>query len=227
MGRLSFASIAVAACLLTGCLSIEPSRIAHQPLDISRTYRTAPVTPPVQEARNGSVWRGRMTTLFSDQKARNVGDTITVRIEETSKASESASTATTRKSQTVASIGIGVPHAAAPNTLLNANTPNNDFTGTGEPTRSGTLIATMTARVMDVLPNGNLVIEGKREILINNEKKELLVQGIVRPKDIEFDNSVASTLIADAKVIYSGIGVGAEKQRPGWGARLFDFVWPF
>ncbi len=87
--------------------------------------------------------------------------------------------------------------------------------------------ATITARVMDVMPNGNLAIEGKREIYVNNEKKEILLQGVVRPKDIAFDNTISSTQIADAKVIYTGIGVVGEKQRPGWGARLFDFVWPF
>jgi flagellar L-ring protein precursor FlgH len=80
---------------------------------------------------------------------------------------------------------------------------------------------------MDVLPNGNLTIEGKREIYVNNEKKELLLQGIVRQRDIAFDNTISSTQIADAKVIYTGIGVVAEKQRPGWAARLFDFLYPF
>ena len=85
----------------------------------------------------------------------------------------------------------------------------------------------ITARVMDVLPNGNLTIEGKREIYVNNEKKEILLQGVVRQRDIAFNNTISSTQIADAKVIYTGIGVVAEKQRPGWAARLFDFVCPF
>jgi flagellar L-ring protein precursor FlgH len=80
---------------------------------------------------------------------------------------------------------------------------------------------------MEVMPNGNFVIEGKRELRINNEKKEILLQGIVRPRDIAFNNTISSTQIADAKVIFTGIGVVAEKQRPGWAARLFDFVWPF
>jgi flagellar L-ring protein precursor FlgH len=77
------------------------------------------------------------------------------------------------------------------------------------------------------MPNGYLAIEGKREIYVNNEKKEILLQGVVRPRDIAYDNTISSTQIADAKVIYTGVGVVAEKQRPGWAARLFDFVWPF
>ena len=87
--------------------------------------------------------------------------------------------------------------------------------------------ATISAKVVDLLPNGNLAIEGKREIYINNEKKEILLQGVVRPRDIAYDNSVYSTQVADAKVIYTGIGVIGEKQRPGWMVRLFDIVWPF
>ena len=78
-----------------------------------------------------------------------------------------------------------------------------------------------------MLPSGNLAIEGKREIIVNNEKKEILLQGIVRQRDIAYDNSVLSTQVADAKVIYTGIGVVGEKQTPGFLARLFDMFWPF
>ncbi len=224
----------ICPCLLAGCISIEPSKITNEPLTISKTYRTPPEKPAVPEAKNGSIWHGRLTDMFSDQRARNVGDILTINIVEVSQASESASTATTRKSQTVAGISnfFGLenrPNGPWTNTasLVNANSPNNDFTGTGSTTRAGSLSASITARVMDVLPNGNLVIEGKREIFVNNEKKEILLQGIVRPRDIAFNNTISSTQIADAKVIYTGIGVVAEKQRPGWAARLFDFVWPF
>ena len=163
-----------------------------------------------------------------------MGDILTVKVPEISQASESATTDTTRKSQTVGQLTnfFGIEnHGIGPwkNTgnLINANTPNNDFSGAGATTRTGSLSATITARVMEVLPNGNLAVEGKREIYVNNEKKEILLQGIVRPRDIAFDNSVFSTQVADAKVIYTGIGVVAEKQRPGWGQRVFDYVWPF
>jgi len=72
------------------------------------------------------------------------------------------------------------------------------------------LSATISAKVVDVLPSGNLAIEGKREIYINNEKKEILIQGVVRPRDIAYDNSVLSSQVADAKLIYTGIGVSAK-----------------
>ncbi len=232
--KITGALLSVCLCLLAGCISIEPSKISNEPLTISKTYRTPPQQPTAPDAKNGSVWHGKLTDMFSDQRAKNVGDILTVNIVEVSQASESASTATTRKSQTVAGITNFFGLETNPNgpwknpaTLVNANAPNNDFTGTGATTRAGSLSASITARVMDLLPNGNLVIEGKREIYVNNEKKEILLQGIVRPRDIAFNNSISSTQIADAKVIYTGIGVVAEKQRPGWAARLFDFVWPF
>lgn len=219
---------------LAGCGPLEHSKIQNEPFVLSDTYKLASQERPAREAKAGEVWRGRLTTLFTDQRARNLGDIVTVRIVEVSQASEKATTDTKRKSQTVAGIsnlfGLEVnpngPWKNAAN-LVNANTPNNDFSGSGETTRTGSLSATITARVMDVLPNGNLVIEGKREIYVNNEKKEILLQGVVRPRDIAYDNSVLSTQVADAKVIYTGIGVVAEKQRPGWAARIFDYVWPF
>ncbi len=224
----------VCPCLLAGCISIESSKIANEPLTISKVYETPPKNPLPPEPKNGSVWHGRLTDMFSDQRARNVGDILTVNIAEISQASESASTATTRKSQTVAGLANFFGLESNPNgpwknssTLINANAPNNDFTGTGATTRAGSLSATMTARVMDVLPNGNLTIEGKREIYVNNEKREILLQGIVRPRDIAFNNTISSTQIADAKVICTGIGVVADWQRPGWAARLFNYIWPF
>lgn len=222
------------AFLVGACTSLEPSKIKNEPFTISNTYRVAPEKRALSQAKAGSMWQGQLTGLFGDQRAKYVGDIVTVKIVEVSQASESATTDTKRKSQTVAGISnfFGAEtHGTGPfknmANLISSNTPNNDFSGSGETTRTGSLSATITARVMDVLPNGNLAIEGKREIYVNNEKKEILLQGVVRPRDIAFDNSILSTQVADAKVIYTGIGVVAEKQRPGWGQRLFDFIWPF
>jgi len=220
--------------LLCSCFSVESSKIKGEPFTLSDTYKAPQEDSKPPEAKGGSVWHGQLTSLFSDQRARYVGDILTVKITEISQASESATTDTTRKSQTLAQVPnfFGLEnHGTGPiknmGNLINSNAPNNDFSGAGATTRTGSLSATITVRVMEVLPNGNLVIEGKREIYVNNEKKEILLQGVVRPRDIAFDNSVLSTQVADAKVMYTGIGVVAEKQRPGWGQRLFDYVWPF
>jgi flagellar L-ring protein precursor FlgH len=220
--------------LLGACTSLEPSKINNEPFTISNTYRVGPEKFTPSHAKADGLWQGQLSGLFGDQRAKYVGDIVTVKIVEVSQASESATTDTKRKSQTVAGLAnfFGIEnHGTGPfgnsASLISSNTPNNDFSGSGATTRTGSLSATITARVMDVLPNGNLAVEGKREIYVNNEKKEILLQGVVRPRDIAFDNSILSTQIADAKVIYTGIGVVAEKQRPGWGQRLFDYIWPF
>jgi flagellar L-ring protein FlgH len=222
-------------CLAGACTTgLEPSRIQNEPFNISNVYRTRSAQQAASEAQSGSVWRGQLTNLFGDQRANQVGDIVTVMIVEVSQASEKATTDTSRKSETEANIANFFGLETNPNgpwknpsSLITAGMPKNDFSGSGETTRGGSLSATITARVMDVLPNGNLAIEGKREIYVNNEKKEILLQGIIRPRDISYNNSILSTQVADAKVIYTGIGVVGEKQRPGWLARILDFAWPF
>jgi flagellar L-ring protein FlgH len=164
-----------------------------------------------------------------------LGDIVTVKIVEVSQASEKATTDTGRDS----SVDVGITHflgqeviyparhpSVDPTNLIKTNNTNN-FAGSGETTRTGSITATIAARVIEVLPTGNLAIEGKRELYVNNEKKEILLQGIVRPRDIASDNTVYSTQVADAKIILTGIGVVGEKQRPGWLARVLDGIWPF
>lgn len=219
--------------LMTACTLIESSKIDKEPFVISNTYRATPESQSGQ-TKAGEVWRGQLTGLFSDQRAKSIGDIVTVKIIEVSQASEKATTDTSRSSELSAGIpdlmGLEAKSATGifsnPSSLLSANTKNT-FTGSGETTRSGSLSATITARIMEVLPNGNLAIEGKREIYVNNEKKEILLQGIVRPRDITYDNSVLSTQVADAKIIYTGVGIVGEKQKSGWASKIFDYVWPF
>jgi flagellar L-ring protein FlgH len=219
-----------------GCNTVGPlesSRIKNQPFVVESALKA---TKPGQEVKQGTIWKGEQASniFFVDQRAKTVGDIVTVKITEVSAATEKATTDTGRSS----SLQAGVPNFlgmemnqagklfATPDKMITASSANN-FSGSGETTRSGSLSATITARVVDVMPNGNLAIEGKRELYVNNEKKEILLQGVIRQKDIASDNSVFSTQVADAKVIYTGVGTIGEKQRPGWLSRAFDLVWPF
>ncbi len=213
---------------------LEMSRIKDEPFVIDNTYRYA---RPTDGTKHGTIFKGEQVsnTFFVDQRAKSIGDIITIIIAESSNASEQATTSTARKSNIDAGIqnffGQEIKYPANhsyinPAHLIRANTQN-DFDGSGQTTRGGTLTGTISAKVVDVLPSGNLAVVGKRELYVNNEKKEILIQGIVRPRDISYSNSVFSTQIADAKVIYTGIGVLGEKQRPGWLTRVFDLVWPF
>jgi flagellar L-ring protein precursor FlgH len=228
--------------MFLGCNTVSPlekSRIKDEPFVLDNTFKYSRQDSSKirQGTQQGTIWRGEATAnnFYVDQRAKGIGDIITIRIVEVSQASEKATTDTGRNSEINAGIsnyfGWEAKYPAMnaninKEALIKANT-SNKFAGSGETTRTGTLSATISAKVVDLLPNGNLAIEGKRELYINNEKKEILLQGVVRPRDISYDNSVLSTQVADAKVIYTGIGVIGEKQRPGWLTRVFDIVWPF
>jgi flagellar L-ring protein precursor FlgH len=104
---------------------------------------------------------------------------------------------------------------------------SSDFDGSGTTTRSGDLSAYMTARVTEVLPNGDFRILGSREVMVNNENQLIILSGVIRPRDISPENIVLSTYISDAKIAYSGSGIIDDRQRPGWLANLLNTVWPF
>jgi flagellar L-ring protein precursor FlgH len=223
--------------LLCGCNTTEyATRIRNEPFNIDSTFKHVQQQQVRKQNKTGTVWPGESNTnnFFSDNRASRVGDVITIKIAEASKANEAA---TTDLKRTGANVNLGVPNFFGletnkfPSSINPASmvstTVKNDFKGEGETTRNGAFTATLAAKVVEVMPNGNLAVEGKREISVNNERKEMLFQGIVRPKDIAADNSVFSTQVADAKVIMTGIGVVGEKQSPGWLARIFDIVWPF
>ncbi|MCX5813485.1 MAG: flagellar basal body L-ring protein FlgH [Proteobacteria bacterium] len=223
--------------VLFGCAGTEyTSRIRNEPFNIENVFRQAPSQQVQTENKSGTIWPGSRSTntFFSDERAIRVGDIITVSIIEVTASKEQA---TTDLKRTGANVGLGVPNffgletnkipsSINPASMVTA-TVKNDFSGDGATTRDGSIKATIAAKVVEVMPNGNLAIEGKREISLNNERKEILFQGIVRPKDIAANNSVLSTQVADAKVILTGVGVIGEKQSPGWLARIFDVVWPF
>lgn len=173
--------------------------------------------------------------LFTDRKATHVNDVVTIQIIEESVAKNKAETKTNRGS----SIGAGLSGLFGLEKTLARSNPdmnletligakfNNKFTGKGETSRSGKLIATISAIVVDVLPNGNLKIQGRRTVKVNNEQEIIILTGIIRPRDVSAENVVLSTAIADAQIEYIGRGVVADKQKPGWLSRGLDKVWPF
>jgi flagellar L-ring protein precursor FlgH len=110
--------------------------------------------------------------------------------------------------------------------LLKAKLSNN-FDGNAQTNRSGELTASITARIIEILPSGNFVIEGRREVQVNHETEFILISGIIRPEDISRDNIVLSTFISDARIVYSGRGVVDDLQYPGWFTRLLNKAWPF
>jgi flagellar L-ring protein precursor FlgH len=203
------------------------------------------VSPPVDS--DGSLWQAgsSLNGMFIDTKARNVGDIVTVRIEESAKATNKANTETERTSNLEAGIeklfgledwwqnevldNVGGSWPKVDpfgNPSIKGNLKS-DFEGDGETSRSGSLDAFITCRVIEVMPNGNLKIVGTREVMVNYENQMIILSGIIRPRDIAEDNVILSTFISDAKIAYSGSGVVNDRQRPGWLSNLMNTVWPF
>jgi flagellar L-ring protein FlgH len=186
---------------------------------------------------SGSIWQGEndKSLLFISKKARYLNDIVTIIISETSLGQNKASTGTSRDTSTSASItsllGIEnsiIGHNADMNgTIGLGGTSANSLKGNGDTSRNGTLTANISARVIRVLDNGNLVIEGRRQLTVNAEDQFLILTGIIRTQDINSDNTIASQYIADARIVYTGDGVVNDKMRPGWLTRVVDWVWPF
>ncbi len=189
------------------------------------------------EQNYGSLWEESdgLSAMFMDIKARKIGDILTIKIIESSSATNKASTKTERDSTFTAGLNnffnaekrfpseqpFFNPFSKVAGSLVS------EFDGAGTTKRSGALTAYMTARIIDVLPNGNFVIEGNREVRVNEENQIITLTGIVRPRDISSENVIRSTYIADARIAYSGSGIVNEKQKPGWLSRLLSKVWPF
>jgi flagellar L-ring protein precursor FlgH len=213
--------------------------------------RSARAYVPIDNPYEGSLWspHNSRAFLFSDNKARNINDIIMVRIMESTDASRNASTQLSRNAEMDSSITkfFGSPLDFGLDNLWGKKTgaatadartkqpfspelstnSENAYNGSGATVRKDSLVTTISAKVCDVFPNGNLLIRGNREVTINEEKQLISLSGIVRPEDISPDNTIISTAIADAKISIVGKGVIADKQNPGYGHRLFDVIWPF
>lgn len=172
-------------------------------------------------ANGGSLWRDG-DSLFSDRKARRVGDLVTIIIVERAQATQTASTQTGREGALqVGPISLADLLPVIPPIGGSASDKSNS---SGSTTRGGSVNARMTAKVVEVLPNGNLVIEGRQTIVINGEEQVIVVSGIVRPQDIEPDNTVLSTYIADATIVYNGTGPIGDAREPGLLTRLLNWL---
>ncbi len=184
-------------------------------------------------AQSGNGRSAAALSLYSDIKARRVGDVVTVLVVEKASASKSSNTQTKRSSNKQGSLS-ALPIPA--NTwlkkrfdLLNEGVKlggESSYSGGGSTSRTETLQAEVSALVQEVLPNGNLVIDGNRTITVNGETQLISVKGIVRPEDIRADNTIYSMFLVNPEITYTGKGI-LSNQKPGWLSRFLDWVWPF
>ena len=232
-------SLSVFLCLLAGCGPAIEKRFFPKPTtvemakEVNRLNQTDVKNYSSQPVAIGSLWPADDHVFFyADRKALRVGDIITIRIVESAKANNTADTDLSRNS----SLNAGLSNFFGKQKFLKlfklgdeliTSSADNAHKGSGSTTREGELSAIVTAIVKEVLPNGNLVIQGTRSVAVNHEEQYITITGVVRPEDVNRDNVVFSTQVADANIAIGGLGVVADKQRSGWGTWLFDFVWPF
>lgn len=215
--------VAVAALVLAGC--VTPPK---EP-DYSASW---PEPAPTQEHANGAIYQaGHDIALFENAVARRVGDTLTIRLNERTNASKSSSTSTS-KSTSIELPGptiAGRPVTAHGTPVLQTQVDNSSkFDGEGDSAQSNRLEGDITVTVAQRLPNGNLLVRGQKWITINQGREYVRIQGIVRPIDIDPDNSISSLKVADAQIAYGGKGALNDAATPGLLARFFNAPWlPF
>ncbi|MBF0143180.1 MAG: flagellar basal body L-ring protein FlgH [Magnetococcales bacterium] len=227
MSRIALKSLPVLVFLAMGVAGCGMTRATQRPPTPVASVR--PLPPEVLAPKKGSIWQSTdRNTLFLDNKARNVGDVVTVKIFEKAKADGQAKTKLSRSGSTTLGLegALDVTRALKSAVDLGSATATSDSShdGSGETERESNLTATISCMVTEVLPNGNLRIEGRRDITVNAENQFILLSGIIRPEDITAENSVNSAQIADARIDYSGDGDMDDQQRPGWISRFFNSI---
>jgi len=234
------------ALLLTGCGVLGRLSEVGQPPEMSKSsdptkeasYR--PMTMPMPTTQTaapqiGSLWRTGSRAFFKDQRAAQVGDLLTVLVNATDTADvKNATTASRTGAETMGvpnllGLESALPHllpGATASSLLSATSTNSN-NGTGEIKRADTVTLRLAGVVTQVLPNGNLVIAARQEMLVNSELRQLLVTGVVRPQDIASDNTVTHDRMAEARIAYGGRGQLTDLQTARWGQQVVDILAPF
>ena len=218
----------IATALVSACAATQ----TPQPGD-DADYQPVLAPEPVPQAQNnGGIFQAAHSQgLFEDFKARDVGDILTVVLSESTNAQKSASTSTDKESN----LELGNLQAFGRGATLNgqplfsaSNSSTRDFEGSGDSSQSNQLDGEITVTVAEVLPNGNLVVQGEKWLGINQGEEYVRFRGIVRPVDVTTDNTVLSTQVANARVYYGGSGALADSNTPGWITRFFNSpIWPF
>ena len=238
------ATLFAITALAGGCSAVDRlSQIGEQPKLTAIENPTAqpgykPVQmpmpkPEIASYNANSLWRNGSRAFFRDQRAARVGDLLTVTVNITDKANLSNETQRSRTGTENSNINdflgaktITQPLKVLPGNLL-ATTSASSSDGKGSVTRQESLTTNVAAVVTQVLANGNLVVEGKQEIRVNYEIRELIVAGVVRPEDIQSDNTIDSSKIAQARIAYGGRGQIMDVQQPRYGQQVVDVLLPF
>jgi flagellar L-ring protein precursor FlgH len=238
-------SIGLAASLLGACSAIDRLKLVGEQPPLSAIENPTaqagykPVQMPMPAAQPASynpnsLWRNGSRAFFKDQRAHQVGDILTVKVKITDQAKLENATARSRKNSEDSGVDnfFGksrlpiVTSVGVPGRIFTADSDANSE-GKGSVDRKEELTTNVAGVVTQTLPNGNLVIEGRQEIRVNFEVRELIVAGVVRPEDIESDNTIDSSKIAQARIAYGGRGQLTDVQQPRYGQQVLDVLLPF
>lgn len=242
------AAISIALCLsLSACGSVDrlsnvgkppPTTPIENP-QLARDYK--PVSMPMPAPKDtrkqpNSLWAADRTSFFKDQRANDVGDILTVMIDISDEAEIDNQSSRSRSSSEnagidnllglEASLGRILPEAIDNENLVGMGA-DSSHSGTGEIEREEEITVKLAAIITQILPNGNFVIHGKQEVLVNFEKRILQVDGIIRPEDVSTSNTINHEKIAEARIIYGGEGQITDVQQPRYGQQVYDIVFPF
>ncbi|MBN9061639.1 MAG: flagellar basal body L-ring protein [Rhizobiales bacterium 65-9] len=192
--------------------------------------------PSVATFQGNSLWRTGSRAFFKDQRAQQIGDIVTVKVRVTDKANfDNATTRTRTNNENMGLKGLFgaqtqltkiLPEGTTGEGLVDVNSAGKSQ-GSGTIRRQEQLTTNVAAVVTQVLPNGNMVIEGKQEIRVNFEVRELIVAGVIRPEDIDTENMIDSQKIAEARIAYGGRGQISDVQQPRYGQQVMDILLPF
>ncbi|WP_298439524.1 flagellar basal body L-ring protein FlgH [uncultured Ferrimonas sp.] len=216
--------VLLALLLLGGCAQHfpDPEPKPDQPKWAPPTLNYSQVKP-----EHGSAYRSDyMLNLFTDRRAYRIGDILTVSLDEQTQASKRAGTSTSKSSngtlggELSSTLGSGIEDS-----LSGQIGVGNEFSGSGSASQQNKLSGSITVTVAEVLPNGALLIRGEKWLRLNQGDEYLRIIGLVRPQDIDNDNTLSSQRIADARIIYGGRGAIADSNQMGWAQRYFQSPW--
>ena len=245
--KIHFLNCIAAILLLSACSAAD--RLAsvgeapklskiENPAEEGKYRKVSMPMPEIQEIKpqKNSLWGGDKQTFFKDQRANNIGDILTVMIDIDDEAELENETQRTRSNNEDANLNSFLgnelnlaqifPEGVNPADLVNLGS-NSTSSGQGSVEREEEVKMRLAATITQILPNGNMVIQGRQEVRVNFEKRILEMAGIIRPEDIATDNSIAYDKIAEARISYGGKGQITDVQQPRYGQQVFDILFPF
>ncbi len=209
---------------LYGCATTPQELTEFEPI-------VRPVAPAPPTYNKGSLFQANSLSMFQDPKPYRIGDVLTIKLQESTSASKSAGTSTTKEED----ISMGTPTIFGRNPTYNGEdvmamniAQQREFNGEADSSQSNRLVGEITVTVVDVLPNNNLVVQGEKWFTLNQGKEYIRIAGVIRPQDVSPDNTLPSSKLADAQIAYSGEGFLADANNQGWfGQFLNSKWWPF